>query len=98
MLDSNTVFVEVNDDPEKDNQKSMAFIRVMKNMVQKVWFLRFIVILILLRSEDKYLSSNPEEVNLWFIIFELVSGFGKYNISVCTAYNDISHSFRISWG
>jgi hypothetical protein len=47
----------------------------------KVWFLRFFVVLFLLKAEDRYLTTKPEEVNVWFIIFEVVSAFGEFVLS-----------------
>lgn len=61
-----------------DRHKSeRPLLEVMKKTVLKVWFLRFLVVIFLCRVEDKYLTSHPEEINLWYIIFELISAFGK---------------------
>jgi hypothetical protein len=50
---------------------------VMKTIVGKAWFGRFVILFLLVVWEDKFMDTDPEEVNLWFIIFEFISAYSK---------------------
>jgi Trk-type K+ transport system membrane component len=40
------------------------------------------VILTIARTENTYLTNHPDEVNLWYIMFELISAFGMVGTSL----------------
>jgi hypothetical protein len=61
-----------------DNLEDEALLfTVMKTIVGKAWFGRFVILFLLVVWEDKFMDTDPEEVNLWFIIFEFISAYSK---------------------
>lgn len=42
-----------------------------------------IVVIFLSFSEDSFITSHPEKVNIWYVIFEIASAYGNVGCSVC---------------
>lgn len=69
-------------DKQAEENKKSKLASVLKRVFQRVWFLRFLVIVCIARSENVYMTRHPEEVNLWYIMVELISAFGMVGASM----------------
>ena len=58
--------------------KQTAIVRVIKKLMFRVWFFRLLLVLCVAICEDKFMRNDPDIVNLWFIIFEIISAYSKY--------------------
>jgi hypothetical protein len=75
-------FVEGESTHPDDEVPTPIFV-VMKRVVYRVWLFRFIVVYLMAVAEDELINKNPAEVNLWYLIFELTSAFGKQMADWC---------------
>ena len=61
-----------------DNLDNEApILTVMRAIMAKAWFARFLVLFLLAVWEDAYMEKEPNEINLWFVIFEFISAYSK---------------------
>mmetsp|Transcript_928 Transcript_928/g.1523 ORF Transcript_928/g.1523 Transcript_928/m.1523 type:complete len:525 (+) Transcript_928:18-1592(+) len=65
----------------KVDESEMLLVTVMKKIVFRVWFLRLLVILALVVCENHTIEDNQEDVQLWYIIFEVISAYSKYSFA-----------------
>ena len=56
-----------------EDEGAAHLVEVGKKVVIRFWFLKFALLFVLAAIEKDLMNDNPEDVNLWYIIFELVS-------------------------
>jgi hypothetical protein len=58
--------------------KQSAIVKVVKRIMFRVWFFRLLLVMAVAICEDKHMRNHPAVVNLWLIIFEIISAYSKY--------------------
>ncbi len=61
---------------EPSDAKAAALTKVLKRLMMRVWVLRLFIVFMVAYTEDSAMTTNPDVVNLWYIIFELTSALG----------------------
>lgn len=65
------------------DSKQTALVRVIKKLMFRVWFFRLLLVLAVAISEDSHMTDYPVIVNLWYIIFEIISAYSKFILNAC---------------
>jgi Trk-type K+ transport system membrane component len=52
-------------------------VKVMKSLLARTWVLRLLVIFVLSITEHRLMNRASKEVNLWYIMFEMISAYCK---------------------
>jgi len=80
----------------KVDESEMLLVTVMKKIVFRVWFLRLLVILALVVCENHTIEDNQEDVQLWYIIFEVISAYSLVGVSVSAPGTEYSLSGKFT--
>ena len=58
--------------PSTATKDETHLVGVFKQIVSRLWFVKFALFFTLVAFENDYLNDNPAEVNVWYLFFELV--------------------------